>query len=61
MRQRDVTRAIKAAKAAGVTLERVWIEADGKIVLGIANGHSVEADNKEVNEWDAIFNDKRPT
>jgi hypothetical protein len=61
-RQRDVTRAIKAAQAAGVALTRVWIEADGKIVLGIANGQvdlvgqpsGPPLGSPEVNTWEDV-------
>ena len=33
-KQSDLTRDIKAALAAGLTVERAWVETDGKIVLG---------------------------
>ena len=33
-RQRDLTRAIKAALAVGLVIERAWIEIDGRIILG---------------------------
>lgn len=33
-KQSDLTRAIKAALKAGVTVERAWIDVDGKIMLG---------------------------
>ena len=33
-KQSDLTRAIRAAIAAGLTVERAWVETDGKIVLG---------------------------
>ena len=33
-KQCDVTRAIKAALAAGLTVERAWVETDGRIMLG---------------------------
>jgi hypothetical protein len=43
-RQKDLTRAIKAAQAAGVSLRRVWVEADGRIVLSIADEARVDHD-----------------
>ena len=43
-RQKDLTRAIKAAQAAGVSLRRVWVEADGRIVLSIADEAVVDND-----------------
>ena len=36
-RQCDLSRAIKAARAAGVEIGRVEVDADGKIVLVIGN------------------------
>jgi len=32
-RQRDLTRAIKAAKQAGLSVERIEVDKDGKIVI----------------------------
>jgi hypothetical protein len=46
----DVTRAIKAALAAGVELMRVEVGKDGRIIL--FPGKPLEA--MEVNEWDAV-------
>ena len=43
-RQKDLTRAIKATQAAGVALREVWIEADGRIVLSIADETGVNDD-----------------
>jgi hypothetical protein len=50
-RQRDVTAAIKAARAAGVEVARVEVM-DGKITLVI--GEAAKAEN--ANEWDGEFN-----
>ncbi len=48
-RQQDVTRAFRAAKAAGVRVARVEIDRDGKIVIVTAD----ELDERrEGNEWD---------
>ena len=50
-RKTDVTRAVKAVKAAGVTIVRVEIDPSGRIAIiaGSANDNQV----KEQNEWDA--------
>jgi hypothetical protein len=47
-RQQDVTRAFRAAKAAGVRVARVEIDRDGKIVIVTAD----ELERREANEWD---------
>jgi hypothetical protein len=47
-RQQDVTRAFRAAKAAGVRVARVEIDRDGKIVIVTAD----ELEQREGNEWD---------
>jgi DNA-binding MarR family transcriptional regulator len=49
-RQSDVTRAIKAAVAAGVEIQRVEIDPNGRIVIITAT----EAERREVNEWDRV-------
>jgi DNA-binding MarR family transcriptional regulator len=49
-RQSDVTRAIKAAVAAGVEIQRVEIDPNGRIVIVTAT----EAERREVNEWDRV-------
>jgi len=41
-KQRDLTRAIRAVIAAGMTVDRVWIESDGKIVLGFTHTDCAE-------------------
>ena len=47
-KQRDLTRAIKAAQAAGVTVERAWIDVDGKIMLGLTKPVEPEREPKEI-------------
>jgi len=47
-RQQDVTRAFRAAKAAGVRVARVEIDREGKIVIVTAD----ELERMEGNEWD---------
>jgi hypothetical protein len=49
-RQADVTRAFRAAKAAGVRVARVEIDRDGKIVIVTAD----ELERAEGNEWDRV-------
>jgi hypothetical protein len=49
-RQADVTRAFRAAQAAGVRVARVEIDRDGKIVIVTAD----ELERREGNEWDRV-------
>lgn len=49
-RQQDVTRAFRAAKAAGVRVARVEIDRDGRIVIVTAD--ELEGERREKNEWD---------
>jgi hypothetical protein len=49
-RQQDVTRAFRAAKAAGVRVARVEIDRDGKIVIVTAD----ELERREENSWDRV-------
>jgi hypothetical protein len=50
-KQADLTRAVRALKAAGVKVERVEIGADGKVAV------IVERNGKEesVNPWDEVL------
>ncbi len=52
-KQRDLTRALRAAVAAGLTVERAWIEIDGgKIVLGFASGRAdTTPDTDNADTW----------
>jgi len=55
-RQRDVTKALKATVKAGIAVERVEIDKDGKIV--IVTGSPEDAANgekSEKNEWDGVL------
>jgi len=47
-RQQDVTRAFRAAQAAGVKVARVEIDGDGKIVIVTAD----DRERREENSWD---------
>jgi hypothetical protein len=55
-RQQDLVRALKGAKAAGFDVAKVWIEKDGKIVLGFTNseldGVEPKIEWKDGNPWD---------
>jgi hypothetical protein len=57
-RQQDVTRAIKAAAAAGVDIARIEIDKAGKIVIITGNGLDPKERSRvtEVNEneWDSV-------
>jgi len=55
-KQRDVTRAVRAIVAAGVPIERVEVDHDGKIV--IVTGKQIESSS--ANEWDEVFDDTAP-
>ena len=57
-KQKDVVRLLKAAKAAGITPTRVWVESDGKIVLGISDDDGLTSPpDAKGNEWDAVLSD----
>ena len=51
-RQHDVTRAIKAAAAAGVDIARIEIDKAGKIVIILATGAEP---TKDSNPWDGVL------
>jgi hypothetical protein len=55
-RQRDLSAAIKAAKAAGCEVARVEVDKSGRIIVVIANpkGQPPEEPGEGANEWDAI-------
>jgi hypothetical protein len=55
-RQRDVTKAIKATVKAGIAVNRVEIDKDGKIIIVTATAEdAVNGDNLEKNEWDGVL------
>jgi imidazolonepropionase-like amidohydrolase len=54
-RQRDVTAAVKAARAAGVEVARIEVDKDGKIV--VIAGKPLEQPGKQTNEWDEVYGD----
>ena len=51
-RQGDVTRALRAAKAAGLDVHRVEIDRAGKIIV-VTGKPDYPADDASRNEWDA--------
>ncbi len=50
-RQREITRTIRAARAAGVNVDRIEIDPDGKIVAHIGSG----GDDPKRNTADAVL------
>jgi hypothetical protein len=54
-RQIDVTKAIKAARAAGVEVARVEIEPDGKmVVILVDDNNKAPGDDRKPNVWDKV-------
>ncbi len=53
-RQSNVTRAIKGAIAAGVTIARVEIDKDGKIVIVLPGSAPDARESNGGNEWDSV-------
>ena len=51
-KQNDLTRALRATAAAGVEVQRVEIDTDGKIVVYV--GKAPADDKHEGNEWDRL-------
>jgi len=51
-RQRDLSRAIRAAKAAGAEVDRVEIDTTGRIVVYL---HGSGVDNPKINSADAVL------
>jgi hypothetical protein len=52
-RQIDVTRAIKATRAAGIDIARIEIDRAGKIVIIMAT-EAAQIGAAEENEWDRV-------
>jgi hypothetical protein len=53
-RQQDVTRALRATVAAGIEVQRVEIEKDGRIVVVAGKAKQSAEQGGTVNEWDNI-------
>jgi hypothetical protein len=55
-KQSDVTKAIKATVKAGIAVERVEIDRDGKIVIVSTKAEDVANGEKSgKNEWDGVL------
>jgi nitrate reductase NapAB chaperone NapD len=55
-RQRDATKLIKATLKAGLTVERVESDKDGKIIIVTKAEDAGNGDNPaEKNEWDGVL------
>jgi hypothetical protein len=52
-RQADLTRAVKATTAAGLSVARVEVDPEGKIVVVVGEPTKVEG-QPAANEWDAV-------
>ena len=55
-RQRDITRMIKAAKAAGEQVRKVEIDKDGKVTVTTSGEPSKEKQQDNQGEWDSAIN-----
>lgn len=54
-KQTDVTRALKAAKAAGLEIGRVEIARDGRIVIIPGSPDKGRQGDEERNPWDVVL------
>jgi hypothetical protein len=54
-KQIDVTKALKATVNAGITVARVEIDKEGKIVVVPVKAGDETGDRLERNEWDAVL------
>lgn len=50
VRQSQITRALKAAKAAGMPVERVEIGLDGRVIV-YAGGEAADTDDRALDQW----------
>jgi hypothetical protein len=55
-KQQDVTRALKAAAAAGIEVVRYEIDRDGKIVIVTAGRAGPHVGRDEEKSWDEVLN-----
>ena len=56
-REREASRAIRAAEKAGLRVEKVEVSADGRLSLVTSRGNQRAA--PEISEWDEIFDGPR--
>jgi hypothetical protein len=54
-KQADVTRAVRAVKAAGVDVLRVEVDRNGKIIVVAGEASENPAPTGEANSWDRIL------
>jgi len=54
VRQSDVTKAVKGALAAGITVERVEVQADGRITIITVRQDQQAPTTSGKNEWDDL-------
>jgi hypothetical protein len=54
-KQRDVTKALKATVKAGITVARVEIDKNGKIVVVTGAPQDADGAKTEQNEWDEVL------
>ena len=50
-KQRDLTAALKAAKAAGIEVARVTVDKDGRMILELVTTRTGEATTTPLDEW----------
>ena len=50
-KETDLTRALRAARKAGLDVERIEVDRDGRIVLVLKNGDKVHTERNEWDEW----------
>ena len=55
VRQRDVTKAVRAVAAAGVQIDRVEVDRTGKIVIVTGKVLGDSSDKSPANEWDEKY------
>jgi len=53
-RQKDLTRALRATVAAGIAVQRIEIDKDGKITVVAGMPDSDRASGDQHNEWDTV-------
>ena len=54
-RQRDITKAVKGAQAAGVEVQQVEIAPDGRIILVTGKSAPVDALDRELAEFEVRY------
>jgi hypothetical protein len=57
-KQADLLRAIKVSQKAGLSIARVEIDRDGKIVVVVGEGMTIQG--SAGNEWDELYGENQP-